>query len=154
MFIGEHIRLTGLKSEDMENLTRWYQDAEFMRQLDSAVAFPRPANQWQKWFETLPDLKNEYHFAIRPLDTETMLGWLAVEGIQWNHRTAWIAIGIGDPASGGTFIGNGVNEGELKKLTEATGGRAFIPIVAVILTARSCNWSRICGSSICWPTSH
>ncbi len=37
------------------------------------------------------------------------------------------AIGIGDPASGGTFIGNGVNEGELKKLTEATGGRAVIP---------------------------
>lgn len=37
------------------------------------------------------------------------------------------AIGIGDPASSGTFIGNGVNEGELKKLTEATGGRAFIP---------------------------
>lgn len=37
------------------------------------------------------------------------------------------AIGIGDPASGGTFIGNGVNEGELRKLTEATGGRAVIP---------------------------
>lgn len=37
------------------------------------------------------------------------------------------AIGIGDPASGGTFIGNGVNEGALKKLTEATGGRAVIP---------------------------
>ncbi len=37
------------------------------------------------------------------------------------------AIGIGDPAGGGTFIGNGVNEGDLKKLTEATGGRAVIP---------------------------
>lgn len=37
------------------------------------------------------------------------------------------AIGIGDPASGGTFIGNGVNEGDLRKLTEATGGRAVIP---------------------------
>jgi Ca-activated chloride channel homolog len=37
------------------------------------------------------------------------------------------AIGIGDPASGGTFMGNGVNEGDLKKLTEATGGRAVIP---------------------------
>ncbi len=37
------------------------------------------------------------------------------------------AIGIGDPASGGTFMGNGVNEGMLKKLTEATGGRAIIP---------------------------
>ena len=38
------------------------------------------------------------------------------------------AIGIGDPASGGGFgAGNGVNEGVLKTLTEATGGRAFIP---------------------------
>lgn len=37
------------------------------------------------------------------------------------------AIGIGDPASSGTFMGNGVNEGVLKTLTEATGGRAFIP---------------------------
>ncbi len=37
------------------------------------------------------------------------------------------AIGIGDPSSGGTFIGNGVNEGDLRKLTEATGGRAVIP---------------------------
>jgi VWFA-related protein len=37
------------------------------------------------------------------------------------------AIGIGDPTSSGTFIGNGVDEGMLKKLTEATGGRAVIP---------------------------
>jgi Ca-activated chloride channel homolog len=37
------------------------------------------------------------------------------------------AIGIGDPVSGGTFMGSGVDEGKLKNLTEATGGRAFIP---------------------------
>ena len=37
------------------------------------------------------------------------------------------AIGIGDPASGGTFMGNGVDEGMLRKLTEATGGRVVFP---------------------------
>ena len=37
------------------------------------------------------------------------------------------AIGIGDPASGGTFMGSGVDEGMLKKLTEATGGRVVFP---------------------------
>jgi Ca-activated chloride channel homolog len=37
------------------------------------------------------------------------------------------AIGIGDPVGGGFGMGNGVDEGKLKTLTEATGGRAFIP---------------------------
>ena len=37
------------------------------------------------------------------------------------------AIGIGDPASMGSFGGSGVDEGMLRKLTEATGGRVFIP---------------------------
>ena len=37
------------------------------------------------------------------------------------------AIGIGDPASGGTFMGSGVDEGMLRKLTEATGGRVVFP---------------------------
>jgi Ca-activated chloride channel homolog len=37
------------------------------------------------------------------------------------------AIGVGDPASGGTFMGSGVDEGMLRKLTEATGGRVVFP---------------------------
>lgn len=37
------------------------------------------------------------------------------------------AIGIGDPVGGGFSIGGGVDEGKLKTLTEATGGRAIIP---------------------------
>jgi Ca-activated chloride channel homolog len=37
------------------------------------------------------------------------------------------AIGVGDPAGNGGSIGSGVNEGMLKKLTEATGGRVVFP---------------------------
>lgn len=37
------------------------------------------------------------------------------------------AIGIGDPGGPGSFGGNGVDEGKLRKMTEATGGRLFVP---------------------------
>ena len=39
---GEKVRLSALTKDEVPVVTRWYEDPEFMRLLDSTPAHPRP----------------------------------------------------------------------------------------------------------------
>src|SRR5689334_8296941 len=106
LFHGDQIRLTAFQSDDVTTITSWYQDSEFMRLFDATTAFPRTASKWQKWFDGLAEAKDEYNFAIRPLDGETLIGWLSLDGILWNNRVGWIGLAIGDPVHRGKGYGS------------------------------------------------
>jgi RimJ/RimL family protein N-acetyltransferase len=105
LFQGTTIRLTSFRADDVEAITEWYNDGEFMRLFDATTAFPRTQGKWQKWYEGLAEAKDEYNFAIRPLDSNTLIGWLSLDGILWNNRTGWIGLAIGDPAYRGKGYG-------------------------------------------------
>lgn len=102
---SNRIRLTAFHSEDVEVITRWYQDAEFMRLFDATPAFPRTTGKWQKWYDELSNAKDDYNFAIRPIADDTLIGWISVDGILWNNRTGWIGLAIGDPQHRGKGYG-------------------------------------------------
>jgi RimJ/RimL family protein N-acetyltransferase len=106
LFRGENIRLTSFRAEDVETIAGWYQDAEFMRLFDASVAFPKTPLRWQKWYEALADNKDDFNFAIRTLDSDSVLGWIALDGILWNNRTGWIMLGIGDAQYRGRGYGS------------------------------------------------
>jgi RimJ/RimL family protein N-acetyltransferase len=93
---GEKVRLTAFRSEDMETITGWYQDETFIRLLQSSPAMPLTEHEWKKFYEELPSLKNEFHFAVRPLEGDELLGWIGLDGVIWNHRTASVVIGFGE----------------------------------------------------------
>lgn len=105
IFRGNQVRLTAVRPDDLETLTRWYEDSDFVRRMDMTPAYPRRLADWQKWLADLQNAKDEFNFAVRRLDDEVMIGWIVLDGILWTNRTGWIGIGFGDAASQGRGYG-------------------------------------------------
>ena len=103
-FSGKLIRLTPVNLEkDIEFVANWQQDSEYLRLMDSSVAFPFTTKQIKEWYEkSYPD---RYEFMIRKLDDEKPLGFVELGGINWTARNAWVGIGIGDRNNWGKGIG-------------------------------------------------
>ncbi|QPC84213.1 GNAT family N-acetyltransferase [Phototrophicus methaneseepsis] len=105
LFRGLHIRLTALGPEDIPVITSWYHDSHFVRLYEAKPAFPRSQRHWQRWWENDDKENDIYKFAIRPLDSDRLIGLIDLDGIIWSHGTAWVSIGIGDPANRGHGYG-------------------------------------------------
>lgn len=106
LFYGSRIRLTALRQEDIPAWTRWYEDAEFGRMFDSNPAYPRSQNRVRSYIDEVERRReNSYGFAIRPLYSDDIIGYVELDGIQWNNRVGWIAIAIGDPNHRGLGYG-------------------------------------------------
>lgn len=105
LFFGRRVRLSALRPEDAHAVARWYEDAEFGRMFDSSPAVPRTPARIARWFEDADRSRDSFTFAIRPLYTEELLGIVDLDTIQWTHRTAWLAIAIGEPDNRGQGYG-------------------------------------------------
>lgn len=105
LFTGEHIRLTSPRSEDAHTIAHWYEEAEFARLFDSQPAYPRTPNAILRWFDHADRPQTEFTFVIRPLYTNEAIGVMMLDDIRWTHRTAWLALGIGEPAYRGRGYG-------------------------------------------------
>ncbi|MBM7659826.1 RimJ/RimL family protein N-acetyltransferase [Bacillus mesophilus] len=104
---GEKIYLDVLKQEDAGAIEEWYKDEEFTRNMDAVLSIPKHQKSVQKMIEL--DSKTDFLFAIRELTTHKIIGIVGIDGILWNHRTAWISIGIG-----GTYRAKGLGKEALK----------------------------------------
>jgi RimJ/RimL family protein N-acetyltransferase len=103
-FSGKLIRLTPVNLEkDSESIAIWQLDNEFLRLLDSSVAFPFTAKQIKEWYEK--GYSDRYEFTIRKLNDEEPLGFVELGGINWSAGNAWAGIGIGDRGNWGKGIG-------------------------------------------------
>ncbi|MCA9905757.1 MAG: GNAT family N-acetyltransferase [Anaerolineae bacterium] len=105
LFTGARVRLGAFSPEDAQAFSRWYQDSEFTRHLDAAPAIPKSESRLARWLEDEERSRDSYVFAIRTLDTDLIVGFVHIDGIQWNHGVAWLAIGIGEPDYRGRSIG-------------------------------------------------
>lgn len=112
LFTGQHVRLTSPRPDDAAAIARWYEEAEFARLFDAQPAYPRTPSAIQRWFDHVDRPHNEYTFVIRLLYTEEPVGVVMLDAIQWTHRAAYVAIGIGEPA----YRGRGYGE-EAMRLT-------------------------------------
>lgn len=106
LLVGSQIRLTALNPTDTAQIAHWYHDSEFHRLFDGTPFRPRPVQHWERWLDERNQDKNVFIFAIRPIESDKLLGWLELDDIQWTHRTAWIGLGIGDPAQRGKGYGS------------------------------------------------
>lgn len=96
---GDRIRFTAVESRDLATMARWWQDIDFLRHFDSALAYPKTEDQLSRMVSEQQASHSDFLFALRPLDADDLLGLFQFSGIQWNHGTSYIAIGIGDPAN-------------------------------------------------------
>lgn len=108
LLVGERIRLTAVRHEDTNVLTRWYEDTTFVRLLDGTPAYPRTDSQVSRFLHEESG-KESFMFAIRPKEDERFMGFVDLSGILWTHGVAWLGIGIGAEFQGQGYGGEAVS---------------------------------------------
>jgi RimJ/RimL family protein N-acetyltransferase len=105
LLVGEKIRLTAFNQDDLPAVTRWYQNADFIRHLEATPVRPKTEDVLKKWLEEGQTNPNDFLFALRPLTGSDPIGFVKLDDVLWNQQTGWLAVGIGDPANQGKGFG-------------------------------------------------
>ncbi len=96
---GELVHLTVENPEVMAaNFSRWYQDSEMIRLLDTDPPRLFSANKWKEWQEKYLEksITNELFFAIRTLDTDRLIGFVGLFDLFMQHGDTLVAIALGE----------------------------------------------------------
>lgn len=93
---GERVHLTPLAQADALTMAGWGLDLDYLRHLDAEPAFPRTEQQVLDWMREHSRGREDYLFGIRLALTDELIGFVELGEIAWTHRTAWLALGIGE----------------------------------------------------------
>lgn len=93
LFCGELVRLCAFRPEDTPVMASWSHDAEYLRNVDSDMAVPTSAESFQNFVGKSP---NGVEFLLRTVENDTLIGFVALHGIEWNNQCGLLAIGIGE----------------------------------------------------------
>ena len=102
---GPRIRLTAVAKTDLPTISVWYEDTVYSRMFDAIPAVPKSQAQLEQWLEGVYKAKDSFLFAVRPLDEETLLGYIELDGILWAHQNCWLGIGMGNREHWGQGFG-------------------------------------------------
>lgn len=105
LLCGDRVRLTALTLDDLQTMARWFENAEFMRLYDARPARPKSVAELIHWLEELQKAKNDFAFAVRPLESKDLVGYVELDGILWPHGVCGFSIAIGDRANWGRGYG-------------------------------------------------
>ncbi|MGE5223429.1 MAG: GNAT family N-acetyltransferase [Omnitrophica WOR_2 bacterium] len=98
-FRGKLVWLTEENPEVIAGyITRWNRDSEYWRLSTSdpsRMFSPQKVKEWiEKDMEKEPS--NIFNFAIRTLAEDRLIGFIGLDGVNWNHGDAFVGIGIGE----------------------------------------------------------
>jgi RimJ/RimL family protein N-acetyltransferase len=102
---GRLVRLAVLDLEkDTEEWACWMLDSEYQRLLDMGPSSLHSPAVIRSWLEK--EIGKDYlGFSIRALPADIPVGFIDLAGFNWAARSAWVAIGIGDPQYRGRGLG-------------------------------------------------
>lgn len=98
LFEGEKVRLTPHDPEkDAEIESKWTHDPEYLRGLSADPARPLSPGQIKKKYEEAEKEKtpNRFSFAVRTRADDRLIGFVRLEGIEWNNGSGRLTLGIG-----------------------------------------------------------
>jgi RimJ/RimL family protein N-acetyltransferase len=98
LFEGEKIRFAAFDAEkDPEVFSKWTNDPEYLRKLDSEPARPLAPFHIKKKFEEMEKEAHRdfYYFVIRTKQDDRAIGFVHIRWIEWNHGNAHFNMGIG-----------------------------------------------------------
>jgi RimJ/RimL family protein N-acetyltransferase len=95
LFRGRLVRLAAPKEEDAAAFSRWSEDARYLRALDTDYAWPLPVEAFRKADPEKSDPR-AIEFRLRTLADDRLIGFVALNSIEWNNQAAMLAIGIGE----------------------------------------------------------
>jgi RimJ/RimL family protein N-acetyltransferase len=105
LLLGNKVKLTSIKNDDIEKICEWYNDAYLLRLFDTMPSYPYSEGHIIDWIKTRQESNEHYMFAIRDKETDEFVGYIDLNGISWNNRVANLSIGIGSSAASGKGYG-------------------------------------------------
>ena len=105
LFRGRSIRLTALTPGDLPVIAAWYEDAGFLRLYDSRPAYPMTEAELGKWLAAAAEDKSTFLFGVRALEGDDLLGYLELDGVDWQHGVCGMGLGFGLRANWGKGYG-------------------------------------------------
>jgi RimJ/RimL family protein N-acetyltransferase len=96
LFEGDLVRLGPLRREDIPTYTRWFQDYEVQRFIAPGVLVPYGDDAETAWFESVVKDTENYHFGIRTLADDRLIGNCSLFAIELKNRSATLGIVIGE----------------------------------------------------------
>ncbi len=105
LYTGKLVRLTRIEMDkDPATLAEWSKDAALARMLDQTPARPLAPEQIKKRLEKIEKGMDEdhdlFHFHIRLLEEEKLVGWGKIYWILWPSQIANIELAIGPSEQG------------------------------------------------------
>ncbi len=95
MYRGELVRLAAVDTEKFSaSYTRWAQDSEFWRLLNSNASMLYPQKQMREFFEKI--IPEHYFFGIHTLAEDALIGFVELGGPEWVSGNTWLGIGVGE----------------------------------------------------------
>ena len=105
LFLGDKVRLSSLNRSDASVMARWHNGSKYQQLSNSLPAFPHGEDAIAERLEEQQKANNEYHFAIRLIDSDELIGTVSLNDIEWSNRVAWLSIGIGEIVNRGKGCG-------------------------------------------------
>ncbi|WP_411735957.1 GNAT family N-acetyltransferase [Paenibacillus sp. M2] len=102
-FQGSKVRLAAPYPEDCMRLSRFTDDYEYLRNMDTDIAVPLTPDETGS---SSVRRDNGFEFALRTLEGNRFIGFTALYRIEWNNRSARLAIGIGEENDRGKGYGS------------------------------------------------
>jgi RimJ/RimL family protein N-acetyltransferase len=104
LFTGKQIELTSLNPEkDAETLSLWSADQEFVKLFMGGVFRPYSTEEMKKLFgeklNKANESQNAYHFALRQLGTEELIGLLVFDWIWSSQQVARVSLYFAEKAA-------------------------------------------------------
>jgi diamine N-acetyltransferase len=96
MIYGDSIRLRAVEREDIPTFVRWFNDPEVRDFL--LMHAPMSLADEERWFESLPNRKNEFLFAVEALvdGRWVHIGNVGLHDVDWKNSHATFGIALGE----------------------------------------------------------
>ncbi len=101
---GPRLTLSVPRPEDFDEISDWYTEGNFLRNLDTAPARPLSGEALEQTYRNL-DQNTEYYFHVRTQEDDRLIGFVTLYNIDWSNQISQLAIAIGDPADRGHGYG-------------------------------------------------
>ncbi|MBC1461933.1 GNAT family N-acetyltransferase [Listeria welshimeri] len=96
LFQSNRIQLRSLSEDDASSFSKWSEDGEYLRGLDTDFAKPRSTEFYKNQIQSFEDSSDIIQFGIYVPQDQLLIGFISLHSIEWNNQIAFMAIGIGE----------------------------------------------------------
>ncbi len=102
--MGPRVTLAVPRPEDFDEISDWFTDGTFIRNLDTDPARPLSGEELEQTYRNI-NRDTEFYFHIRTNDDDRLLGFVTIYNIDWRNQLGQLAIAIGDAEDRGQGFG-------------------------------------------------